>query len=84
MPAWAALMGKVADTNRRKRLSGLARYCSAAKIVPEDVNEEVFDKYMSYRGRTTRLAANKAARRVIARAWNAPVWRRSKSGPGSV
>ena len=73
MPAWAALMGKVVDPNRRKRLSGLVRYCSAAKIVPAHVNEEVLDKYMSYRGETTRLAANKAARRVIARAWNACV-----------
>ena len=73
MAAWAALMGKVADLNRRKRLSGLARYCSAAKIVPEDVNEEVLDKYMDYRRETTRLAANRAARRVIARAWNACV-----------
>ena len=73
MPAWAALMGRVADLNRRKRLSGLARYCSAAKTVPGDVNEEVLDKYMRYRGETTRLAANKAARRVIARAWNACV-----------
>jgi hypothetical protein len=70
MPAWAALMGRVADLNRRKRLSGLARYCSAAKIAPVDVNEEVLDTYMRYRGETTRLAANKAARRVIARAWN--------------
>jgi hypothetical protein len=73
MPAWAALMGKVADLNRRKRLSGLARYCSAAKIAPEHVNEEVLDRYMRYRGETTRLAANKAARRVIARAWNTSV-----------
>jgi integrase len=73
LPAWAALMGKVTDLNRRKRLSSLVRYCSAARIVPEDVNEEVLDKYMSYRGETTRLAANKAARRVIARAWNACV-----------
>ena len=63
-------MGRVADLNRRKRLSGLARYCSAAKIAPVDVNEEVLDTYMRYRGETTRLAANKAARRVIARAWN--------------
>jgi len=73
MPAWAALMGKIADPNRRKRLSGLVRYCSAAKIVPEDVNEEVLDKYMRYRGETTHLVANEAARRVIARAWNACV-----------
>jgi integrase len=73
MPAWVALMGKVADPNRRKRLSGLARYCSAAKIAPVDVNEEVLDKYMRYRAETTRLAANEAVRRVIARAWNASV-----------
>ena len=46
MPAWAALIGKVADLNRRKRLSGLARYCSAAKIAPVDVNEEMLDRYL--------------------------------------
>jgi len=73
MPAWAALMGKITDPNHRKRLSGLVRYCSAANIAPEDVDEEVLDKYMRYRGETTRLATNKAARRVIARAWNASV-----------
>jgi integrase len=73
MPAWTALMDKVADLNRRKRLSGFVRYCSAARIVPADVNEEVLDTYMRYRRETTRLATNKAARRVIARAWNACV-----------
>ena len=71
LPYWFALVGKVADRNRRKRLSGLVRYCSAAKIEPEKINEEVLDKYMQYRGETTRLAADKAARRRIARAWNA-------------
>jgi hypothetical protein len=70
MPAWAALITKIADANRRKRVSGLIRYCSAAMIAPEHVNEEVLDKYMRYRGETTRLASNNAARRVIARAWN--------------
>jgi integrase len=73
MPAWATLMDKVADLNRRKRLSGFVRYCSAAKIAPADVNEEVLDTYMRYRSETTRLAANKAARRVVTRAWNACV-----------
>ena len=63
-------MIKIADLNRRKRVSGLIRYCSAAKIAPEDVNEEVLDKYMRYRGETTRLATNDGARRAIARAWN--------------
>jgi hypothetical protein len=71
MPVWAALMGNVVDPNRRKQLSGLVRYCSAAEIEPEKVNEEVLDRYMDYRRETTRLAANEAARRRIARAWNA-------------
>jgi integrase len=70
MPAWAMLVAKITDPNRRKRVSGLIRYCSAAMIAPENVNEEVLDNYMRYRGETTRLAANTAARRVIARAWN--------------
>ncbi len=70
MPVWAALITKIADSNRRKRVSCLVRYCSAAMIAPENVNEETLDKYMRYRGETTRLAANAAARRVIARAWN--------------
>jgi hypothetical protein len=73
MPAWAGLTDKIADLNRRKRLSGFVRYCSAAKIIPADVNEEVLDTYMRYRSETTRLATNKAARRVIGRAWNACV-----------
>jgi hypothetical protein len=47
------------------------RYCSAAEIEPEKVNEEVLDRYMHYRRETTRLAANQAARRRIARSWNA-------------
>ena len=70
MPVWVALSAQIPDPNRRKRLSGLFRYCSAAMIAPEDVNEEVLDDYMRYRGETTRLAANAAVRRVIARAWN--------------
>jgi hypothetical protein len=73
MPAWATLMDKVAHLNRRKRLSGFVRYGSAAKIAPADFSEEVLDAYMHYRSETTRLAANTAARRVIARAWNACV-----------
>jgi len=73
MPVWAGLITKIEDRNRRRRVSGLVRYCSAAGITPENVNEEVLDKYMHYRAETTRLAANLAARRVIARAWNASI-----------
>ncbi len=70
LPAWAALMSQIEDHNHRKQLSSLARYCSAAGIDPESVNEEVLDKYMRYRGETTRLEVKAAARRRIARAWN--------------
>jgi hypothetical protein len=73
MPVWAEVVAKIGDRNRRKRLSGLVRYSSAAGIDPEKVDEEALDKYMRYRGDTTRLAANPAARRVIARAWNTSV-----------
>lgn len=73
MPVWAELVEKIGDQNRRKRMSGLVRYCSAAGINPEKVDEKVLDEYMGYRGETTQLAANAAARRVIARAWNACV-----------
>jgi hypothetical protein len=71
LPAWASLRVRMADQHRRKRLSGLMRYCSARGIVPGAVDESVVDGYMRYRAETTRLAADGAARRAIARAWNA-------------
>jgi integrase len=70
-PTWAALRGKVPHDLRR--LSGLIRYASAKAIDPNDVNEEVLDGYMKYRSETTALASDDAARRRIARAWNACV-----------
>ena len=74
MSVWAELVAKIGDRNLRKRMSGLIRYCSAAEIKPENVDEEILDRYMRYRGETTKLAANTAARRVIARAWNTCVF----------
>ncbi len=70
-PAWASLRARMADQHRRKRLSGLMRYCSARRIVPGAVDEAILDGYMRYRAETTRLATDGAARRAIARAWNA-------------
>jgi hypothetical protein len=70
-PSWTSLNAKIPEKFRRKRLSGLIRYASAKGIEPEEVNEEVLDDYMRYRAETTALAANSAARRLIARAWNA-------------
>ena len=72
-PVWAALRAKIRDEFRRDRLSGLIRLASAKAIDPNEVNEEVFDDYMEYRAETTALATDNAARRKIARAWNACV-----------
>ena len=70
---WAPLWAKVRDQFRRQRLSGLIRYLSAKGIDHDEVNEEVFDGYIEYRAQTTALATDNAARRKVARAWNACV-----------
>ena len=72
-PLWAALRPKISEAFRRDRLSGLIRFASAKAIDPTEVNEEVLDDYMEYRAETTALATDNAARRKIARAWNACV-----------
>jgi integrase len=71
--SWTSLRAKIPDEFRRDRLSGLVRYASTKGIEPRDVNEEVFDAHMRYRAETTALACDDAARRRIARAWNACV-----------
>lgn len=48
------------------------RFCSAGHIAPEEVDEAVVDRFMSYRV-TTGMAADDAFRRLFARAWNANV-----------
>jgi integrase len=70
---WALLSRLIPDRNHRQRLSGLMRHCSARAIDPAGVTEEVLDEYMRYRAELTALAADAAARRKIARAWNACV-----------
>ena len=72
-PDWASLWAEIPDQFRRNRLSGLIRFASAKAMDPSEVSEEVFDDYMNYRAQTTALATDNAARRKIARAWNACV-----------
>jgi integrase len=72
-PAWAALLDGINDYGRKARLSGLMRYCSGRGIEPEAVNETALDDYFAYRKQTTSLATNGAARRSVARTWNACV-----------
>jgi hypothetical protein len=69
-PTWATLRAKIPDEFHRDRLSGLIRFASAKTVEPREVNEEALDEYMKYRAATTALAADDAARRRIARAWN--------------
>jgi integrase len=70
-PAWAALRGGIDDYGRKARLSGLMRYCSGRGIEPEAVGEATLEDYFAYRKQTTSLATNSAARRSVARTWNA-------------
>ncbi len=72
-PAWASLRAKITEEFRLDRLSGLIRYASAKGTEPGEVTEEVLDGYMDYRAQTTALSSDAAARRNIARAWNACV-----------
>ncbi|MFN3892521.1 MAG: tyrosine-type recombinase/integrase [Beijerinckiaceae bacterium] len=69
-PDWAPLAAQLEGYDRH-RLSGLMRYCSGRGVAPGSVSEEVLSGYLVYRAATTRLASGDAARRLIARAWNA-------------
>lgn len=70
-PAWATLRDSIGDYGRKARLSGLMRYCSGQNIAPEAVDDATLDAYFRYRRQTTSLPTNLAARRSVARTWNA-------------
>jgi integrase len=69
-PEWARIRDTL-DERLRERLYSLMRYCSARRIGPISVNDEVFAEYWDYRTKMTRLAGNNTARRFMVRAWNA-------------
>jgi Phage integrase family len=72
--AWEALRSKISkDALVRHRLSALMRFCSANGIEPQEVDETVVDRFMAYRSRWGRPAADTAFRRLMARAWNGNV-----------
>jgi integrase len=70
-PDWTALRVGIDDYGRKARLSGFMRYCSGRGIGPEAADETALDDYFAYRKRTTSLDTNSAARRSVARTWNA-------------
>jgi hypothetical protein len=71
-PVWEELRGKIRDGLVRSRLSSLMRFCSATNILPTDVDEAVVDRLVDYRSRADK-PLDRAARRLLARAWNANV-----------
>jgi integrase len=71
-PTWQRLIGQIADTLTRMRLSSFVRFCSANTITPADVDEIVVDRFLDYRRRCGKLADD-ALRRLLARAWNSNV-----------
>jgi hypothetical protein len=75
--AWTALRDSIEGYGRKARLSGLMRYCSGRNIAPEAVDDATLDAYFLYRQQTTALATNIAARRSVARTWNACVDQRT-------
>jgi integrase len=75
---WGVLWDTIDDRGMKARLSGLMRYCSGCKIAPAAVTDSIFHDYFLYRSRSTALATDIAARRSVARTWNAcgehPAW----------
>jgi hypothetical protein len=67
-PVWANL--GIIDYRTRAELSSPMRFWSAQGVAPQAVDESALDSYMVYRGTTTALETNAAARRRVARAWN--------------
>ena len=53
-PEWARFIAEL-DTPTRQRLYSLVRYCSARRIGPSSVDDEIFAEYWRYRGETTGL-----------------------------
>jgi hypothetical protein len=68
---WSRLRDGVEDRGVRARLYGLMRYCSGRHINPSLVDDAILDAYLRYRAETTFLSTNDAARRSVARSWNA-------------
>ena len=72
-PTWDRLGIQLTDPSTRYRLMPLMRFCSGIQIEPEAVDEAVIDRYMEFRARMTTRASDSAARRILARLWNAGI-----------
>jgi site-specific recombinase XerD len=68
-PEWEALLIACGGKARRG-LSGLADWCSAQGIAPNDVNAELFDRYLQHRAKHSILVEPRERWHVARRAWN--------------
>jgi integrase len=68
---WKVLHERLPNLRARANLTGLTRFCSARTVSPQAVDQAMVDAFMAYRAETTALATGNAARRSLARAWNA-------------
>jgi len=70
---WAALLKRLGGGLHRKRLLAFMRFCSAMGVGPHDVGDDTVDRFLAYRQAATRLKSGTAARRALARSWNAAI-----------
>lgn len=70
-PAWAALRDQISLGLHRKGLLALMRFCSGLGLAPDTVDENVVNRFLTYRAEHTRSEAGLSARRALARAWDA-------------
>jgi hypothetical protein len=70
-PAWKALYRQLGDPSTRYRLAPVMRYCSAVGIGPDAFDDAVLIDFLAHRETTSSRASDAAARRIIARLWNA-------------
>jgi integrase len=70
-PVWKALHQQLSDPSTRYRLAPVMRYCSAVGVGPGELDDVVFGQFLAHREKTSSRASDAAARRIIARLWNA-------------
>jgi integrase len=68
---WESLRTSITSYRARAILSGFMRHCSAKGVSPVAVSETDLHAFMAYRAASTNLKSGDAARRRIARTWNA-------------
>jgi len=69
-PTWAAVWRRINDRGVRNALSRLFRYCSAAGIAPEDVDDAVMDRFHAAIAEEGIVRNPREVHRLACKAWN--------------